>query len=245
MEEVRKIIREELARLMHENFSFDSKLLAQDFNKIKDSGLFNSVRIADGVIVLDGGQWRYYPERREISQQNEYSKGFFQTSDEAMKELKKISGRNYAYNIKIKVYESKEDGEEDWDDNIIYHDYEYILTPLKLKNSGEVIQEMGEEDPIKLSQDMIDSTELQVKGLEDELRYKEADARTSGLPRDMRDARVADAKLTKDRLEQTKKDLELAKRNQTSAVQFSQMQQSTDMQSGGDTQGQSQIQPQT
>lgn len=106
---------------------------------------------------------------------------------------------------------------------------------------SKVIFEMGEEDPVKLAQDMIKSNEEQVKSLEQELKYREADARVSNLPKDEKDARVATAKLTKDRLEQAKQELELSKQSQINAVKMQQMQ--TDMET--QQQGQSQINPQT
>ena len=106
---------------------------------------------------------------------------------------------------------------------------------------GKVIFEIGEEDPIKLAQDMIKSNEEQVKSFEDELKYREADSRVPNLPRDERDARVAAAKLAKDRLEQAKKKLEFSKQSEINAVKMQQMQ--TDMQT--QQQGQSQINPQT
>ena len=106
---------------------------------------------------------------------------------------------------------------------------------------SKVILEMGEEDPIKAAQDMIKSNEEQVKSLEDELKYREADARVSNLPKDMKDARDAQAKLTKDRLERAKSELELAKQMQITAVKSQQMKSDMEAQQ----QGQSQIEPQT
>jgi len=104
-----------------------------------------------------------------------------------------------------------------------------------------VMQEIGEEDPMVLAQNMIKSGEERVKSLEDELKYRDADARVSNLPRDMKDARVAQAKLTKDRLEKAKMDLELSKQSQINAVKFSQMQTDSSIQQ----QTSSQISPQT
>jgi len=104
-----------------------------------------------------------------------------------------------------------------------------------------VIKEVGEEDPMVLAQNMIKSNEEQVKSLEDELKYREADARVSNLPRDEKDARVAAAKLTKDRLENARQELELSKQSQINAVKFTQMQ--TDMTTQQATS--SQIAPQT
>ncbi len=105
----------------------------------------------------------------------------------------------------------------------------------------KVIQEVGEEDPMVLAQDMIKSNEEQVKSLEDELKYREADMRVSNLPKDERDARVAAMKLTKDRLENAKQELELSKQSQINAVKFTQMQ--TDMATQQATS--SQVSPQT
>jgi len=109
-----------------------------------------------------------------------------------------------------------------------------------------VMMEMGEEDPIKLAQDMVKSNEEQVKSLELELKYKEADIRVSGLPRDMKDARAAEAKVTKDRLEQSKLELELAKQSLINAATMQSTQNSQTSQSSQISQdsGQSQIQPQ-
>lgn len=106
---------------------------------------------------------------------------------------------------------------------------------------SKVIFEIGEEDPVKLAQDMIKSNEEQVKSLEQELKYRQADARVSNLPKDEKDARVATEKLTKDRLDQAKQELELAKQSEINAVKMQQMQ--TNMQT--QQQGQSQIEPQT
>lgn len=115
----------------------------------------------------------------------------------------------------------------------------------------KVIQEIGEEDPMVLAQDMIKSNEEQVKSLEYELKYREADARVSNLPKDERDARVATAKLTKDRLEQAKKELELSNQSKINAVKFAQMQtdmatqQASSSQTTSSQTSNSQIAPQT
>jgi len=105
----------------------------------------------------------------------------------------------------------------------------------------KIMKEIGEEDPVVLAQNMIKSNEEQVKSLEDELKYREADARVSNLPRDEKDSRVAQAKLTKDRLEKAKMDLEFSKQSQVNAVKFSQMQTDSSTQQ----QTSSQISPQT
>jgi len=104
-----------------------------------------------------------------------------------------------------------------------------------------VMSEFVQDDPIKLAQDMVKSNEERVKSIEAELKYKEADVRTSGLPRDTRDARDAEAKLTKDRLEQANLALELSKQALTNAAQFSQIENPQIQQDLG----QSQIQQQT
>lgn len=105
----------------------------------------------------------------------------------------------------------------------------------------KVINEVGEEDPIKIAQDMIKSNEEQVKALEDELKYRENDARVSGLPSDEKDARAARVKVVKDRLERAKQELELAKQSEINAVKQMQMQSNIKSQQGD----QSQIRPQT
>jgi hypothetical protein len=104
-----------------------------------------------------------------------------------------------------------------------------------------VMQEMGEEDPVKLSQDMVSSNEEQVKSLEDELKYRQADMRVSNLPKDEKDARVAAMKLTKDRLESAKRELELSKQSQINAVKFNQLQSDSDAQQTTTSQVDSQI----
>lgn len=105
----------------------------------------------------------------------------------------------------------------------------------------KVIKEVGEEDPVVLAQNMIKSNEEQVKELESELKFREADARVSNLPKDDKDARVATAKLTKDRLEKAKRELELARQSQVNAVKFKQIQTDTITQQATS----SQISPQT
>jgi len=105
----------------------------------------------------------------------------------------------------------------------------------------KVMMEVGEEDPMKLSQDMIKSDEEYIKDLEIELKYREADARVSGLPRDERDARVAQAKVVKDRLEMKRKELEMSKQSEVNAVKFTQMQTQIQTQTGGQSQTDSQI----
>jgi hypothetical protein len=105
----------------------------------------------------------------------------------------------------------------------------------------KVMMEIGEEDPMKLSQDMIASNEEQVKELEDELKYREADARVSSLPRDERDARVAMVKVVKDRLEAAKLELEMSKQSEINAVKFTQMQTQVQTQTDGSSQIDSQI----
>lgn len=104
-----------------------------------------------------------------------------------------------------------------------------------------VMNEFMQDNPVELAQDMVSSAQAQVDYLEDELKWKDRDSKVSGLPKDTKDARIAAAKVTKDRLEQAKKDLEMAKQSEVSAVQFNQMQMAQTQQ---DT-GQSQIQPQT
>ena len=112
---------------------------------------------------------------------------------------------------------------------------------------SRVMKEIG-EDPIKLSQNMVSSNEDQVRSLKDELRYREGDARVSGLPREEKKARIEMVKLTQDRLEQAENELELSKQAELNAVEFTQMQTSVSTQQGEQGQshdsGQSQIQPQ-
>jgi hypothetical protein len=105
----------------------------------------------------------------------------------------------------------------------------------------KVVNEIGEEDPMKLSQSMVDSNEEQVKELERELKYTEADARVGGLPREEKKAREERVKVVKDRLELAKKELEMAKQAEINAVKYQQMQ--SDIESQQDS-GQSQISPQ-
>jgi hypothetical protein len=105
----------------------------------------------------------------------------------------------------------------------------------------KVMMEIGEEDPMKLSQDMIKSNEEQVKELEGELKYREADARVSNLPRDEKDARTAMVKVVKDRLESAKSELEMSKQAEVNAVKFTQMQTQMQTQQDGQSQIDSQI----
>jgi len=105
----------------------------------------------------------------------------------------------------------------------------------------KIMKEIGEEDPMVLAQNMIKSNEEQVKELENELKFRDADTRVSNLPRDERDARIAQAKVIKDRLEKAKAELELSKQSQINAVKFSQMQTDSSIQQ----QTSSQISPQT
>lgn len=111
-----------------------------------------------------------------------------------------------------------------------------------------MMQEIGQEDPVKLSQNMIRSNEEQIKELENELRYRQADARVQGLPREEKKAREEMAKSVINKLEISKKELEMAKQAQITAVQMqTQSQSSEQIQTSDQTQiqGQSQIQPQT
>ncbi len=104
-----------------------------------------------------------------------------------------------------------------------------------------VMNEVGEEDPIQNAQNMIKSNEEQVKSLEQELKYRDADTRVANLPRDEQDARKATAKLTKDRLEQARKELELSKQSEINAIKMNQMQNNM----GSEESGSSQIVSQT
>jgi N-methylhydantoinase B/oxoprolinase/acetone carboxylase alpha subunit len=105
----------------------------------------------------------------------------------------------------------------------------------------KLIKEIGEDDPIKLAQEMIKSNEEQVKSLEQELKFREADSRVSNLPKDDRDARIATAKLTKDRLEQAKRELELSKQSEINAVKMQQLQSNSDNQQSTSSQVQTQV----
>jgi len=102
----------------------------------------------------------------------------------------------------------------------------------------KVMKEIGEEDPVKVAQDMIKSNEEQVKQLKDELKFREADARVSNLPRDEKDARTSRAKMVKDRLEMAEKELELAQQSLVNATQYQTMQQSQDSQQNSTIQSQ-------
>jgi hypothetical protein len=104
-----------------------------------------------------------------------------------------------------------------------------------------VISETGEEDPSQLAQSMITSNEEQVKSLEDELKYRQGDMRVSNLPKDERDARTAAMKLTKDRLESAKNELELSKQSQINAVKLNQMQTDSQTQQSTSSQISSQV----
>lgn len=88
-----------------------------------------------------------------------------------------------------------------------------------------VMQEIGQEDPVQLAGEIVKSQEEEVKQLEDELKFRQADARVSNLPKDEKDARIAAAKLTKDRLDAAKAQLEMSKKAQVSALELAQIQQ--------------------
>lgn len=109
-----------------------------------------------------------------------------------------------------------------------------------------IMREFGEEDPVANAQAMVKSNEEQVKSLKSELKWKDNDSRVSGLPRDERDARVAAAKVAKDKLEAAENELRLSKQAEVNAVlmQQSQTQTQDTSQITQMTQGQTQIQPQ-
>jgi len=104
-----------------------------------------------------------------------------------------------------------------------------------------VISEMGTEDPMQLAQDMINADEETVKELEAELKYRQADARVSNLPKDERDARTAMVKVVKDRLDMAKAGLDMAKQSEINAVKYTQMQTNSQTQQQGQSQIDSQI----
>lgn len=108
-----------------------------------------------------------------------------------------------------------------------------------------VMQEIG-EDPIKNAQNMVNSNELQVKELENELRYRQSDARVQGLPREEKKAREERMNLVKDRLDIAKQELEMSKQAQINAVQMQQSQTQLTQTSGEQqsVQEQSQVQSQ-
>lgn len=97
------------------------------------------------------------------------------------------------------------------------------------------------QDPVKISQDMVASNEAQLKVIQDELKFRENDARVSGLPPEEKKARIERVKMKKKELELAKQELELAKQSQLSAVQM--QQQNAD--SAEQSQVQSQVNPQT
>ena len=108
--------------------------------------------------------------------------------------------------------------------------------PIDYAEEVQSLQEMGEEDPVQLAQDMIKSDEETIKSLELELKFREADYRVSNLPGEERDARRAAAKEVKDRLEMAKAGLEMAKQQQINSVMQQQQQASMDTEQGGSTQ---------
>jgi len=111
----------------------------------------------------------------------------------------------------------------------------------------KVMMEIGEEDPMVLSKSMADQAQETLDTLEDDLKYREADMRVSNLPKQEKEARIDIAKITKQKVEMAKKNLEMAKQSELNAFKFSQMQQSnvdSQMTSQTQVQGQSQIQPQ-
>lgn len=105
----------------------------------------------------------------------------------------------------------------------------------------KVMMEVGEEDQMKLSQDMIASNEEQIQNLEAELKYRESDTRVSNLPSDEKKARITMVKLLKDRVEAAKMELEMSKQSEINAVKFNQIQSQIQPQQVSS----SQIQPQT
>lgn len=105
----------------------------------------------------------------------------------------------------------------------------------------KVMTELWKEDPIDLSKDMISADEKAIEELEDELKYREADARVANLPKDERDARTSMVKAVKDKLDAAKKSLDMANQSEDNAVKFSEMQTQQDEKSQTSSQTSSQI----
>jgi hypothetical protein len=101
----------------------------------------------------------------------------------------------------------------------------------------------GAEDPVKLAQNIVKSNEEQLKNLEAELKFRENDARVSGLPPEEKKARIERVNHKKKELELAKQELELAKQAELSAVQMQQQAQSSSDESQAQTQ--SQVGPQS
>lgn len=111
----------------------------------------------------------------------------------------------------------------------------------------KVMMEIGEEDPMVLSKSMADQAQETLNTLEDELKYREADMRVNNMPKQEKEARQEIGKITKQKVEMARKNLEMAKKSEMNAFKFSQMQQSNvdnQMNSQTQVQGQSQIQSQ-
>lgn len=106
-----------------------------------------------------------------------------------------------------------------------------------------VMQEIG-EDPVKMAGDMLASSEEQLKQLQDELKFREADTRVTNIPKQEKVARLARAKELKDRIEIAKQEVEMAKQAQVNAIQFAQLQQNQNAENPEAQQTQDQAQTQ-
>lgn len=144
-----------------------------------------------------------------------------------------------------KIIKESFDQEIDSDHNNLTLLEKYKLEQIEKEASGvdfseDVIEEMGQDDPIQNAQSMVSSNEEQLSNLEKELKYRESDARVSGMPGSESNARKDRVELTKDKVDNTRKELELAKQAELNALSLKQMQdKEISVQSG-----QSQIQPQ-
>ena len=112
----------------------------------------------------------------------------------------------------------------------------------------KIMQEMGQEDPVALSQDMVRQSSEQIKALNDELHFRENDARVSGLPKEDKEARLEAVKNIKKKIELANINLDMAKQSELNAVKSQQMQaqNASTQQSSSQTQNtaQSQVQSQ-
>jgi len=110
----------------------------------------------------------------------------------------------------------------------------------------KVINEIGfDKDPVKVAQDIVKSNEEQIKNIELELKFRQNDARVSGLPPEEKQARIEAMKVAKERLEAAKAELELSRQAEINAVQMQQQAQASSQESQTQDASQSQIQSQT
>ena len=125
--EIKQIIREEIKYILKESFKPEYELLEQDFDKISSSEFFKrmDVTLNGDTIIIFGGQTVFYPERNNDSE----TFGKYFTSKEVMNDLKKISGRNYTYQITGQEIPMDNDGDDGDDEIETRTEAMFTLTP--------------------------------------------------------------------------------------------------------------------